>query len=69
MPCFDMALLLNVMNLQKLQNVKKPYQSHFINFHVLNLLINQYKLKLNNRNTSYNINTFIVALVTAPYTF
>jgi hypothetical protein len=64
-----MALPFNVLNLHKIQNAQKPYQSHVFNIQVLNLLINQYKLKVNNRNTSYNINTYIIAPVAAPYTF
>jgi hypothetical protein len=37
-------------------------------FQVLNLVNNQHKLKVNNRNTSYNINTCIIAHNAVPYT-
>jgi hypothetical protein len=37
-------------------------------FQVLNLVNNQYKLKVDNRNTSYNINTCIIAHNAVSYT-
>jgi hypothetical protein len=50
-------------------NPQKVIESHVIKIKVLNLIINQYKLKTNNRNTLYNINTSIIAHVAEPYTF